>query len=327
MNVRRLTTSEEISECIDRWNELHPTVPINHRLAEQRIRMPAPGVAVTVWGVSPDSTTELAGFAVTKRLCRPVPGYDDTTTAWLSLIAVDSTVTDVTEAGTALVESALDHLRSHGATSIMVGADIRKFFPALPSAVRDSYDGILREVGFDAGETLADLYCDLSTSSAREHIADYGEAPAGVDVRRARPSDELELHAFMEREFPGRWQFQVEANCAHPGGLEDYWIVTADDELVAFARTGTADSPVLSACVNWLEKWGPRYCGLGPIGVASDARGNGYGLLLIASVMEAFLDEGYHHMTIDGVADGLRAYYAKLGFEPALEFVAYHADL
>jgi predicted N-acetyltransferase YhbS len=327
MNIRRLTTRERILDCVDLWNDLHPTVPIARRIAEQRVFMSAPSVAVTVWGVFPDSADELAGFVITKHLARSVTGYEVADRGWLSLLAVDPLAVDVDDAGPRLVRHALDALRDQGVERVTVGSDIRKFFPALPVAVRDCYGDVLEEVGFETGATLADLYCDTTTPSSRDRIDRHSDAPHDVTVNRVTPATEDALHEFMRREFPGRWQLQVEANCAHPGGLDDYWIVTNGDEVVAFARTGTADSTVLSACVNWVAKWGPRTCGLGPIGVAESHRGDGYGLLLIATAMAAFREAGYHHMTIDGVAPGLRPYYAKLGFDPALEFVAYRSEL
>ncbi|MFC6734118.1 GNAT family N-acetyltransferase [Haladaptatus sp. DYSN1] len=327
MEITRLTTRRTILDCIDRWNAIHPSVPFARRLAAQRIFMPAPGVSATVWGVVPESGDAPVGFAITKHLSRPVPGYEDATTGWLSLFTLDPVACDVADDGADLLETALSHLRDRGVTTVILGSDIRKFMPALPRPVHDHYTDLLEAVDFEAGGTVADLYCDLRAPGTDERLSEHRSLSASVDVGPVEPATEPALHDFMAREFPGRWQFQVEANCTHPGGVDDYWVVRDEGEVVAFARTGTADSPVLSACLNWVEKWGPRTCGLGPIGVAESRRREGHGLLLIANVMAAFRERGYQHMVIDGVADGLRGYYAQLGFEPAIEFVSYRATL
>ncbi|WP_435361693.1 GNAT family N-acetyltransferase [Haloarchaeobius sp. DFWS5] len=323
MDCRRLTRRATIHEGVARWNACHPTVAFDHRIAEQRLFSPADGVATTAWGGFVDG--DLAGFVATKRLREPVPGYPETDTGWVSLMVVDPLLADPVEDGTTLLETAVGDMRDDGITTIRFGVDIRKFLPGLPAAA-EVYAPALESVGFERGRELWDLYCDIGSPDARAAMAPHLDAPDGVRARRARPEDEVALHAFMEREFDGRWAYQVETNCRLPGGLQDYWLVERDDEVVAFARTGCADSSVLTACVNWLDRWGARYCGLGPIGVAEDERGNGYGLHLIASAMDTFRETGYHHMTIDGVAAGLLDYYAQLEFSPELAFVGYATD-
>lgn len=171
---------------------------------------------------------------------------------------------------------------------------------------------------------IADLYQDISTPAAADAFEPYLQTDADVRIDRVEtPSEADQLHAFLKREFAGRWAFQAATNCRLPGSTRDYWLVWHDDQPVAFARTGTANSPVLSSCVNWPAVFGDRYCGLGPIGVGENARGNAFGLKLIAAVADAFRSDGYHHMTIDGVAPRLFDYYDKLGFEPWMEFAEY----
>jgi predicted N-acetyltransferase YhbS len=325
MECHRLARDDAIRDGVTLWNDCHPTVAFDHRLAHQRVFAPADGVATTAWGGYADG--ELAAFAVTKHLREPVPGYEDAATGWVSLLAVDPLLADPAADGAALLETALDAMRGRGVETVRFGGDIRKFFPGLPLAA-ESYASALERVGFDRGRRLWDLHCDVASPDAREattaHLGD--DAPRGVEARRAGPGDEDALRTFVEREFPGRWAYQVATNCRRPGGLRDYWIVERDGDVVAFARTGRAHSTLLSSCVNWIARWGERYCGLGPVGVAEAERGRGYGLHLIASAMDAFRREGCHHMTVDGVGADLLGYYAQLGFEPAIEFAAYDRE-
>lgn len=317
MELRAVTSRTAIQEGMGCWNRTFPNATFDPRVARQRLLMPAPGVETDVWGGY--VSTDLEAIVVTKCLEEPVAGYDSCV-GWISLLAVDPKIAETRQAAEALLEHALGWLRAHGADQIRFGGDLRKFIPGLPSGAPAAYFDALEAVGFERGGTVSDLYCRLDTPDSNDAIESYGSSSPEVTVRPARPGDEPDLREFVQRHFPGRWAYQVDSNCRLPGTISDYWLVYRGETPVAFTRTGKRDSPVLSSCVNWGARWGPDYCGLGPIGVADEHRGNGYGLTLIAAAMQQFRDEGHRHMTIDGVADGLLPYYAKLGFEPVITF-------
>ncbi|WP_137287647.1 GNAT family N-acetyltransferase [Halorussus salinisoli] len=325
MDLRPLVTREEILTGVDLWNELHPTIAISRRLATQKLYTPSPGVAVRVWGGFDGD--DLVGFVVAKYLTEPVPGYEDGSQGWISLLAADGTHSDARTLRNELVETAVNVIRDQGIDDIRFGKDVQKFVAGVPKPLNDHYGPPLESSGLTEGGVVADLYQDISTPAAADMVEAYLPTENDVRVDRVRtPAEEDQLHGFLEREFPGRWASQAATDCRLPGSTRDYWLLWEDSEPVAFARTGTATSPVLSSCTNWTAVFGERYCGLGPIGVAEDARGNARGLTLIANVMATFSGEGYHHMTIDGVVPRLYDYYAKLGFQPWLKFVEYDTE-
>lgn len=322
MELHPLTTRTALQEGVECWNSAFPETPFAPRLARQRLLMPAPGVDVELWGGYEGD--ELQAVVATKRLEEPCAGYDHCV-GWVSMLAVDPQVGQVGPPVERLLEHAVDRLQQAGVDHVQFGGALRKFVPGLPSDAPDAYFDALDAVGFEHEGTSSDLYRRLdggdgADSVEGEPVSSTAATPSGVSIRRARPEDEPALLELVHREFSGRWAYQVESNCRLPGTISDYWVVCTDQELVAFARTGTWDSTVLSSCVNWGARWGPAYCGLGPIGVAEAHRGHGYGLSLIATTMLAFSDAGCRHMTIDGVVANLQPYYAKLGFEPVLTF-------
>jgi predicted N-acetyltransferase YhbS len=317
MDLRPITSRTALQAGVECWNRAFPATPIAPRIARQRLLMPAPGVDVDCWGGYRGG--DLRGVVATKRLPEPIAGYDRPV-GWVSMLAVDPQVGETRAAVKCLLDHAVDWLSDRGAERVGFGGDLRKVVPGLPSEAPTAYVEAVEAVGFERDGPSSDLYYALDSGVADAAIEQYADTAPGVTVRPARPDNESALREFVERNFPGRWAYQVESNCRLPGAISDYWLVCEAGTPVAFAGTGRWDSTVLSSCVNWGARWGPAYCGLGPIGVAESHRGNGYGLALIATVMQQFRADGHRHMTIDGVRDGLFDYYAKLGFEPALSF-------
>lgn len=318
MDIERLIDQSTILDSIARWNELHLDYALAQRLAVQNLYSPVPGVHVTARGAFDGEN--LIGAILTKHLTEPVPGYPDGDAGWVSLFVVDSRVADLHDVGLMLLTETLADLRDQGVGTVSFGNDVQKFFPGLPTDLKGNYLAVLEDAGFEQVNDTADLYADLTTPEVQTRLVERLDDRADVTFDRARPNEATALQEFVARELSDRWAYQVECTARLPGGLHDYWVARRDDDIVAFARTGTADSAVLSSCVNWVERFGPAYCGLGPIGVAQDARGEGIGLDLIATVMTDFDDRGYQHMTIDGVTERLEGYYAKLGFEPEFRF-------
>lgn len=317
MELQTLTSRTALRKGVDCWNSAFQNVAFEPRIARQRLLMPAPGVDVNLWGGYDGD--DLEAVVATKHLEEPLAGYDSCI-GWISMFAVNPQRTETRQATERLLEHAVGWLRDRGVERIRFGGDLRKFVPGLPSGAPAAYIEALETVGFERDGTISDLYCRLDSPTGDNVGGLYESVPPDVTVRPARSGDEPDLREFVQQHFPGRWAYQVDSNCRLPGTIADYWLVCREQTPVVFARTGTWDSTVLSSCVNWGARWGPNYCGLGPIGVAEAHRGNGYGLALIAAAMRQFRNEGYRHMTIDGVADGLLDYYAKLGFEPALTF-------
>lgn len=324
MKLRPLTSYSALHEGIACWNRAFSGVGFDRRVADQRLFMPAPGVTVEVWGGYEEGGLE--AILVTKRLEELRAGYDKPV-GWISLLAADPDHGTLRATLEELLEHALGRFEARGITDVRFGGDLRKFIPGLPSDAPTAYEAALEATGFGRRGTLSDLYCRLDAGGVDTVVEAYALTPEDVTVRAGRTGDEPSLREFVQQSFPGRWAFQIESNCRLPGAIGDYWLVFKGERLVAFARTGDMESTVVSACANWRDRWGPDYCGLGPIGVCEAHRGNGYGLALIATVMHAYWEAGHRHMTIDGVADGLLNYYARLGFEPELAFEKYTIGL
>jgi len=77
--------------------------------------------------------------------------------------------------------------------------------------------------------------------------------------------------------------------------------------------------------VNWGSQKGQKYCGLGPIGIANNCRGKGYGIYLMIKIIQYFQQKGYRHMIIDWT--DLIDYYDKVEFKPWIKYFLLYKNL
>ncbi|MFW5787300.1 MAG: GNAT family N-acetyltransferase, partial [Halanaerobiales bacterium] len=128
-----------------------------------------------------------------------------------------------------------------------------------------------------------------------------------------------ELFAFLQKYFPGRWLYEAQNIARIPGGVEDYRILRYKNKVVGFIRANRSTSTYQGPNVNWGNYYSSQYCGFGPLGIAPQFRGNGWGLYMISKLIKEFKKEGYIHCFIDWTT--LVEYYKKLGFEPIFQFL------
>lgn len=322
-HIERVTEKAVVDRGFELWNREHPAFHIGDRFIDQHVYAPHDFVSVSAWGVS-DEGGELIGFLLAKRLRNEIPSYAGPETGWISLLAVAGDRSDSEEIGVELLTTAEDSLAGPGVETITFGKDIQNFLAGLPKSLQTQYDPILSAAGYEQGASVYDVTRDISTFERPDRVADT-LASVDVRVRRLEPEDTDTLLGFLADQFPGRWHYSAELASRLPGGIQQYWGVWEGDSLVGFAGTRRCDAAVVGSNLIWGPQLADRYCALGPIGVHENARGNGYGLAMMAHVIETFRDEGYTQMIIDWTT--IIDYYAKFGFEPFVEYIDYTKTL
>ncbi|MFB6087422.1 MAG: GNAT family N-acetyltransferase [Haloarculaceae archaeon] len=312
-SVDRLTERQAIAEGVALWNEHVPEFAVPDWLVEQNVYSPFDGVSVTCWGVREGGT--LRSFAVVKRLTRPVGDYDPTETAWLSLFAFDPD--GGASAGRTLLRHVADECRATGATTLRVGCSPQNLLAGVPDGFPQAYVEALREVGFELGDPVYDLERAIDGYTVPEAQRATAEEWPDLSVVRATGREE-ELLAFLAEQFPGRWRYEAENICRRPGGPADFWLLRHEGEAAGFLRSNRHDGAYRGSNVNWGARFADAHCGVGPLGVHEDCRGRGWGLYMIATVLEQLAADGYDHCVIDWT--DLPGYYEQLGFE---RWVAY----
>lgn len=231
------------------------------------------------------------------------------TTGWIDAIAV-APEAQRQGVGSALLSWAEAWLRAQGCTRARLGGSLRPFAPGLPVPL--AADFFLRR-----GYTITGAEWDV----ARD-LADYPNDPAYATdaiLRPTRPGEEPLLLEFLAREFPGRWHFECQEFLREGGRAADWLLLwpAGAERPVGFCQVTLEDSlrPIERFYPHRLPRpWGQ----FGPLGVAREARGQGYGAAVVDGAARYLRDLGVRGCVIDWT--DLVAFYGKFGFQPYRQY-------
>lgn len=322
LSIERVTDRDGVREGIDLWNETVPAFAVADWLVKRAVFAPLDGVTVRCHAARETGT--LRAFAVVKRLDRPVGDYDPTGRAWLSLFAFDLDSAAGASAGRALLGHLATELRGAGATELVFGRSPQNLLAGVPDALPEASVRALEDAGFELGGNVYDLQRDVAGYTLPDACRETAREWPGLDVVRAT-GRENPLLEFLSAQFPGRWHYEAANVCRVPGGPADYWLLTFEGDPVGFIRSNRHDGAYRGPNVNWGHRLGPAHCGVGPLGVHEDYRGRGWGLYMIATVLERLADAGYEHCVVDWT--DLPGYYEQLDFERWIRYRAATLDL
>jgi GNAT superfamily N-acetyltransferase len=257
------------------------------------------------WWASPDADPQLAwaaeregrlvGFALARAPRRPWAPGD---VGHLALLAVHP---DAQRAGVggALWDTALAALRARGRTRVRLGADPERLLPGVPVAAPPAAWRFLRARGAVPGAFEADLLLDLRPPVPGSPL------PAGVALVDDAPDEAI---AFVARAFPGRWADEVRR---YVDAGTAVLTLRRDGEALGFCVAARPEDPVLAGGLAWTSGLPGRVAGLGPLGLAPEARGSGLGLALVAAAARWQQARGADAAVIDWT--DLTGFYGRLG--------------
>jgi GNAT superfamily N-acetyltransferase len=203
--------------------------------------------------------------------------------------------------GSRLLTHAVSGLRAAGVREIQLGAD---YFHLLPGIPDPGPTGFFTRHGAVLGGSVVDLRRELGSWQPPEHL------PRTVAATEWRPL----LH-FLERAFPGRWHWEAEEDRRRGGKPTGNLLLCEEGQVIGFSRIHYpgSGSALIGPSTHWAPQLGVHWGGLGPIGVAEEWRGRGFGLGLLQASMAHLRKLGVRDMAIDWTS--LEGFYARAGFE------------
>ncbi|MGZ6467956.1 MAG: hypothetical protein ACXWQJ_11725 [Bdellovibrionota bacterium] len=251
-------------------------------------------------------------------------------TLWLSLYGKIPTGKE-----TEFVEAFLAKAKAEGKTRAHVGGEEFHFVAGVPT---DGPAGVRLAAAFSSagftGSDAADFGGPLHSTKLAKYISEAEAAAAKLGCSLAEASakeDFLELHAFLLKEFPGRWEREYRCWQSRSDTKRAYWNLLRDSKktVIGFSRLAIRGR-LMPLTSGWtpgalrlpLDSDNPSHAHLdsclGPIGIAATERGRGAGKILLGLSLQSLLVNKADRVCIDWT-DAYN-YYIPLGVEYLRKF-------
>jgi GNAT superfamily N-acetyltransferase len=228
---------------------------------------------------------------------------------WVDAIAV---LPDAQEQGigSALLGWAEAWLATHGCGRARLGGSLRPFAAGL--AVELETAAFSHRGGYVTTSDVWDVARRLS-----DYVTPNSVKAGAARIEPVQPGQEAALLSFLQRAFPGRWEWECREFLRaggraddvlalwDGGGVEGFCQVTFEDSARPLGRYYMQDLP---------RPWGQ----LGPIGIGQERRGKGYGAALLDAGLRYLRDRGVDGCVIDWTS--LLDFYGKFGFQPYRQY-------
>lgn len=247
----------------------------------------------------------IVGLIVTKISDNSLPEYQNT--AWLSALAVEQTHRR-RGLGSGMYRIAEDELKKAGIKKLIVAGEMDNFFSGIPDPSTGNRS-FFKKLGFtlNTGEHY-DLSADVST-------IDFDALPVTIHrrpelVTKVLTEEDIpSLDAFLQKEFPGRWQSEMKSFLENGGERNHLILLCKGSEVKGFCKIHVSEFGG-----NFEKQLGSRWGGLGPIGISADIRGLGQGNVILGDSLRHLKALGARNVLIDWTI--LKDFYGQFGFTP-----------
>ncbi|WP_312110249.1 GNAT family N-acetyltransferase [Brevibacillus reuszeri] len=221
--------------------------------------------------------------------------------------------------GSELLARAEEALRRQGVQSILLGRDPYHYFPGIPEESQE-VKAWFAQRGYVELEPLEnDLLCHYPDSAKAElpYVSD------GC-FRQLTVADKEAFLAFLHRCFPGRWEYEAIHYFRRGGEGREFVVLEKRGEIIGFCRMNDSRSPFIAQNVYWAPLFHDELGGIGPLGVDSAHRGQGFGLAMVEAGITILRKRGIKQIVIDWTT--LVDFYAKLGYHSWKQYAKFRKD-
>jgi GNAT superfamily N-acetyltransferase len=236
------------------------------------------------------------------------------TPGWVSAIAVKPSVQRQL-IGSELLTWAEAWLKEKGCKRIRIGGNLRPFLPGLPYVMRGN-TGFFEKRGYQSPAHQPYEY-DIARN-LKDYQSIYPK-PAHTDLAPMQLGEEQLLLDFLQREYPGRWEFEAREFVKNGGRSSDFLLLRVHGEVNGFCRLTLPDSerPIERFYPQRLPRpWGQ----FGPLGLSRSVRGQGLGGYLIDAAALHMQSLSVNGCVIDWTS--LVDLYDKFGFKVYNQYVS-----
>ena len=306
----RLTpfTPAHTADMVRIWNAAsHRDYPISERFLAHNI-IPTSGEVID--GRVAIHNGEAVGFVLVCAVAND-PSF---TLGWVSAIAVKPSV-QRQSIGSELLSWAETWLKEKDCTRIRLGGNLRPFLPGLPYVMRGNA-AFFEKRGYQSPAHQPYEY-DIARS-LKKYQSIYPK-PAHADLDPMQSGEEQLLLDFLQREYPGRWEFEAREFVKNGGRPSDYLLLRVYGAVNGFCRLTLPDSerPIERFYPQRLPRpWGQ----FGPLGLSRSVRGQGLGGYLIDAAALHMQSLSVNGCVIDWTS--LVDLYDKFGFKVYNQYVS-----
>ena len=292
----------DLNKVLDLWNSFYPE---QYHIDLEILRINTIDSPTFDWGASLldlDFENMLRAFAIIKRAPCKFHKVADADAMHLSGLAFTEPLHMVD-----VFSDSKRVMRERGASSVLFGMDSRHFWPGVPSDKPRLNDFLMIE-GFSLGGEYFDLERDLTDYEPPRDLP-----TKDVEFRVVTEDDHAMLVKFFDREFPGRWRYDILTKIEKEGSHRGVVGLFHQDAIHGFASIQDSQTKYPIAGAVWRNSLGPNWGSLGPIGVSQKVRGNGWGGAVLSAGLLELKSRAVKQCIIDWTT--LEDFYGKHGFQ------------
>lgn len=247
---------------------------------------------------------KVIGFIIGKRWKEELSVQMKEKTGWIQALVVHHDYRNQ-GIGSTLLRHAEEALQSSGVQEILLGKDPWHYFPGVPLQNKESW---FEERGYQAFGKEYDMLCKYEEEDIKVlPILD------NVEFSLLNLEDKEYFLAFLHRCFPGRWEYEALHYFQRGGTGREFVVLKKENKIIGFSRINDAHSPMIAQNVYWAPLFNQELGGIGPLGVDSTERGNGYGIAIVEAAIVFLRNRDIKNIVIDWT--GLVDFYRKLDYE------------
>lgn len=292
----------DLNKVLDLWNSFYPE---QYQIDLEVLRINTIESPTFDWGASLldlDFEDMLRAFTVIKRSPAKFHKVADGDAMHLSAMAFTDPLQMVD-----LFGESKRIMRERGTTTVLFGMDSRHFWPGVPVDKPRLNDFLMVE-GFAMSGEYFDLERDLT-----DYVPPKELPTEDVEFRVLNDDDHQLLARFFDREFPGRWRYDIMTKIEKEGSHSGIVGLFHKDAIHGFASIQDSSCKYPIGGAVWRKSLGENWGTLGPIGVSQKVRGLGWGGAMLSAGLLELQSRGVKRCLIDWTT--LDEFYGKHGFK------------